>query len=138
MIDQEIAWKFKNKSVIVTGGTGMIGRQVVKKLCDAGAQVASVSLDKIETDPRAKKYFADLTDFKLCRDITKNADYVCHLAGIKGSVEVTRSKPASFLVPLLMMNTNLMEACRLNAVGKVVYFPSARFWQCRVCVTAFR
>ena len=86
--------------------------------------LASVSLDEMETDPRAEKLFGDLTDFKLCRDITKNTDYVCHIAGIKGSVEVTRAKPASFLVPLLMMNTNLMEACRQNAVGKVVYTSS--------------
>ena len=124
MIDQQIAWEFKNKNVIVTGGTGMIGRQVVEKLCDTGARVSSVSLDEIQTDPRAEKLSADLTDFKLCQDITKNVDYVCHIAGIKGSVEVTRSKPASFLIPLLMMNTNLLEACRLNAVGKVVYTSS--------------
>ena len=48
MIDQKVAWEFKGKSVVVTGGTGMIGRQVVEKLCDAGAQVASVSLDELE------------------------------------------------------------------------------------------
>ena len=124
MVNQQIAREFKDKKVIVTGGTGMIGRQVVEKLCDTGARVSSVSLDDIETDPRAENISADLTDFALCRDITENADYVCHIAGIKGSVEVTRSKPASFLIPLLMMNTNLLEACRLNAVRKVVYTSS--------------
>ena len=27
---------FNNKNIVVTGGTGLIGRSVVKKLCDLG------------------------------------------------------------------------------------------------------
>ena len=42
----------------------------------------------------------------------------------KGSIEVTKSKPASFFVPLLMINTNILEACRVNKVKKVVYTSS--------------
>ncbi|MEE3000650.1 MAG: NAD-dependent epimerase/dehydratase family protein [Pseudomonadota bacterium] len=124
MIDQKVSSEFEGKKVVVTGGTGLIGRQIVKKLCDMGSHVTSVSLDNIKTDQRAEEIFADLTDLSICCDITKNADYVCHVAGIKGSVDVTNAKPASFLVPLLMMNTNLLEACRLNEVYKVVYTSS--------------
>ncbi|MFH1718674.1 MAG: NAD-dependent epimerase/dehydratase family protein, partial [Planctomycetota bacterium] len=47
-----------------------------------------------------------------------------HVAGIKGSIDVTKTKPASFFVPLLMFNTNTLEACRLNKVRKVVYTSS--------------
>ena len=51
-------------------------------------------------------------------------DYVFHVAGIKGSIDVTKSKPASFFVPLLMFNTNVLEACRINRVEKLVYTSS--------------
>ena len=51
-------------------------------------------------------------------------DYVFHVAGIKGSVQVTLEKPASFFVPLLMFNTNVLEASRLNKVEKLVYTSS--------------
>jgi GDP-L-fucose synthase len=51
-------------------------------------------------------------------------DYVFHIAGIKGSIEVTKSKPASFFVPLLMFNTNILEAARLAGVEKLVYTSS--------------
>jgi GDP-L-fucose synthase len=51
-------------------------------------------------------------------------DYVFHLAGIKGSIEVTKTRPASFLVPMLMFNTNILEASRLNRVSKLVYTSS--------------
>jgi GDP-L-fucose synthase len=66
----------------------------------------------------------DLTSFEFCKDVTKGMDFVFHVAGIKGSIEVTVKKPASFFVPLLMFNTNVLEACRLNKVEKVVYTSS--------------
>lgn len=124
MIKDEVLRQFSGASAVVTGGTGMIGREVVRILCDAGASVKSVSLDRITVDPRAETVYGDLTDFAFCKQITQGADYVLQVAGIKGSVEVTKSKPASFFVPLLMMNTNLLEAARRNKARKVVYTSS--------------
>lgn len=124
MINGSVLKTFKNSNVLVTGGTGMIGRQVVQILCEAGAHVRIVSLDKLTVHPLAEHVFGDLIDFKFCKTITKDMDYVFHVAGIKGSIEVTKSRPASFFVPLLMMNTNVLEACRINKVQKVVYTSS--------------
>lgn len=124
MIKEDVLKEFNKTNVLVTGGTGLIGRQIVTILCDAGANVSSVSLDEIQVDSRAKHIFGDLTDYSFCKEITKNMDYVFHVAGIKGSIDVTKTKPASFFVPLLMFNTNMLEACRLNKVKKVVYTSS--------------
>ncbi len=115
---------FRNKKVIVTGGTGLIGRSVVNKLCDYEAKVTIISLDKINVDDRAQHVFGDLTDFNFCKKVSKNQDYALHMSGIKGSVKVTIEKPASFFVPLLMMNTNFLEACRQNLIKKLVYTSS--------------
>ncbi len=125
MLSKEFLKNFEGKKCLVTGGTGLIGRQVVEMLCDAGARVTIISLDKgIEVDERAIYLYADLTDFDSCKKMTIDKEYVFHIAGIKGSVKVTKEKPASFFVPLLMMNTNILEACRLNNVEKVVYTSS--------------
>lgn len=125
MIQDEVVRAAQGKSAIVTGGTGMIGREVVRLLCDAGAHVRSVSLDKIDgLDPRAEQVYGDLSDLTLCKALTKNTDWVFHVAGIKGSIDVTKSKPASFFVPLLMMNVNLLEAARLNGCERVLYTSS--------------
>ena len=124
MIRDEVLKAFANRNVLVTGGTGMIGRQIVDILCAADANVKVVSLDRIITNDRAEYIYGDLTDFKLCREVTSDMDFVFHVAGIKGSIEVTKTKPASFFVPLLMFNTNVLEACRLNKVRKVVYTSS--------------
>ncbi len=39
MIQQDILKNFRGKRILVTGGTGLIGRQVVGILCGAGARV---------------------------------------------------------------------------------------------------
>ncbi|MFH1309980.1 MAG: NAD(P)-dependent oxidoreductase [Candidatus Omnitrophota bacterium] len=124
MIKTDILKSFDKKNVLVTGGTGLIGRGIVKILCDAGSNVKIVSLDTIKVEDRAEHVLGDLTDFNLCKKLTKDMDFVFHIAGIKGSIEVTKQKPASFFVPLMMFNTNLLEACRINNVGKVVYTSS--------------
>lgn len=124
MIDVSILRSFEGKKVLVTGGTGLIGRQIVSILHDAGARVASVSLDNIKVIDDVEHVSGDLTSFEFCKKVTQDMDYVFHVAGIKGSIEVTTTKPASFFVPLLMMNTNVLEACRLNNIHKVVYTSS--------------
>lgn len=124
MIKEDVLKSFIGKTVLVTGGTGLIGRQIVNILCDTGAHVKVVSLDKININEKADHIYGDLTSFEFCNDITKEMNFVFHVAGIKGSVEVTKAKPASFFVPLLMFNTNMLEACRINKVQKMVYTSS--------------
>lgn len=115
---------FENKKVLVTGGTGLIGRFVVNKLCELNAEVTVVSLDELKLNSKAIYIKGDLTDFEFCKKISKNIDYAFHISGVKGSVKVTIEKPSSFFVPLIMMNTNFLEACRLNKVKRLVYTSS--------------
>jgi GDP-L-fucose synthase len=121
---EDIARELRGKKALVTGGTGMIGREVVRLLLDHDCEVVSASLDELSLDSRAKYVKGDLSDLKFCLDISSNVDFVFHVAGIKGSVVVTKEKPASFFVPLLMMNTNILEAARRNNVSKVLYTSS--------------
>ena len=102
----------------------MIGREVARMLVEAGAKVRVVSLDHVCISPKIEHVFGDLTDFSFCLKQTERMDCVFHLAGIKGSVEVTKSKPASFFVPLLMFNTNVLEAAQRNGVKNLVYTSS--------------
>lgn len=124
MIDKSVLKDFQKKKIIVTGGTGLIGRQVVNILSATGSQITIVALDKIKINHAVRYIHGDLSNFEFCKKVTKNADFVFHLAGVKGSIEVTKKKPASFFVPILMMNTNILEACRINRIKKVVYTSS--------------
>lgn len=120
---------YSGKNILITGGTGLIGRQVVEYLSDINCNIKVVSLDKFEIIPSGKKaninkIYGDLCDFNFCKEITNDIDFVFHIAGVKGSIDVTKKKPASFFVPLLMMNTNILESSRINKCEKLLYTSS--------------
>lgn len=110
--------------MLITGGSGLIGRQVADILCAAGAAVKIISLDRVRVNDKAEQVFGDLTSFDFCNDAVKGMDYVFHLAGVKGSALVSQNKLASHFVPTLMLNTNVLEACRVNQVAKAVFSSS--------------
>ncbi|MFC1760947.1 NAD-dependent epimerase/dehydratase family protein [Planctomycetota bacterium] len=124
MLDETLLENFKGQNVLVTGGTGMIGRQLVGILLEAGACVKSVSLDRITVDKRAEHIVGDLAEFSFCRDICRDMDYVCHVAGIGASVSSAKTRIARHFVPMLQMNTNMLEAARLAGARRVVFTSS--------------
>jgi nucleoside-diphosphate-sugar epimerase len=116
MIHEIILKEFNTKNVLVTGGSGLIGRQVVDILAAAGACIRSASLDRIIVNEKAENIVGDLTNLEFCKEIARDMDYIFHLAGIQGTVQTSSSKLASHFVPTLMMNTNMLEAARLSNV----------------------
>jgi len=116
---------FENRNVLVTGGTGMIGRQLVSLLADRGANVSVVSLDQPDGLPERVRFLkADLTYFDKCLKICEGMDYVFNLVGVKGSPKMCREQPADFMVPMLQFNTNMMEAARRQNVKWYLYTSS--------------
>ena len=91
---------FKNKNILVTGGKGMIGRSLV---------------DILQTKSPKNILVADLPDYDLrdrnvCKEICDGQDIIFHLAGIKGSPQRCMESPASFSVPMIQFNANMVEA----------------------------
>jgi GDP-L-fucose synthase len=121
MIKDEILKLFNGRNVLVTGGTGLIGRQVVNILSNANAHIKIISLDELNIDKRAVHVYGDLSSFELCKDVTKDMDFVFHMAGVQGTIQTSSSKLASHFVPMLMINTNILEAARINGIKKLVY-----------------
>ena len=63
MINNKIKNKFKNKKVIITGGTGLIGRQLTTILRKLKAKITVVSLDKYSTEKGVKHIVGGLVRF---------------------------------------------------------------------------
>ena len=114
---------FKNHNVLVTGGTGMIGRPLVRKLLNEGAILTIASIDKPNIDDEllkhAKFIYADLRNLEDCKKVVSGNEIVFHLAGIKGSPKLTQSQPATFFTNTMMFNLNMMEAARSAGVPKL-------------------
>lgn len=128
---------YEGKNVLVTGGTGLIGRPLVEMLLECGAKVRIASLDDpSRAHPAAEYYRVDLMDFDNCLKICEGIDYVFHLAGVKGSPAVVLKKAATILVSFLRFNTNVMEAARQCGVKRYlftstigVYAPAEVFYE---------
>src|SRR4051812_28600701 len=102
---------YSNKKILVTGGTGLIGRPLVEMLAAQGAKVTVVSLDDPSRAPKGCTFVkADLREFASCMEVCKGMDIVFQLAGVKGSPVMTAKRPASFFVPTMQFSINMMEA----------------------------
>lgn len=127
---------YRGKKVLVAGGTGTIGIPLVNLLLNKGAIVSVVANDD-ETLARSRlpeqiKYKKlDLTKKKSCELAVGDNQYVFNLIGIKGSVGIGETKVASYLVPMLRFQTNLMEAAfekkvtRFLFVGSICSYPQS-------------
>ena len=85
----------KNKRVLVTGGSGMIGRHLVDLLKkeDCKITIADLSEPTGIDDVEYKK--VDLTDYKSCVSVCKNQDIVFSLVGIKTSPKIIKERKYS-------------------------------------------
>ncbi len=102
---------FKDQNVLVTGGSGMIGRQLVNLLLEKGAKVYVADLnDPINMPSNIIFKKVDLRDFNSCKSICEGMDYVFSLVGIKASPKVTIEQPFDIMGPMLQFNTNIIEA----------------------------
>jgi GDP-L-fucose synthase len=82
-------------------------------LIERGAKVRIASLaDSSRVHPKAEFKQVNLTRFENYMEVYKGMNFVFHLAGIKGSPAMTMKKPASFFVPIISFNTNMMDVVR--------------------------
>ena len=100
------------KRILVTGGAGFLGRQVLDRLVKAGANP-----DKI-TVPRSRDY--DLCTMEACQQVVKNQDIIIHLAAHVGGIGLNREKPGELFYDNLMMGVQLIHAAYEAGIEKFV------------------
>jgi GDP-L-fucose synthase len=114
---------FKNKNILVAGGTGLVGIQLVKLLNSLGGHIYVASLDKNSFKKNeVKKFFnLDLKNIDNCLKITKNIDIVFNLLGVTGSPQTNIQRPATFMMSNLYCAINLLYAAQKNNVKRYLY-----------------
>jgi GDP-L-fucose synthase len=104
---------WSDKRILVTGGAGFLGSFVVEKLI----KEKNVN-PKAMVVPRSKDM--DLRIWENCVKVVKDVDIVLHLAGKGGGIGYNRRYSATLFYDNILMNTQLMEAARLEEVEKFV------------------
>ncbi|MDP3731065.1 MAG: NAD-dependent epimerase/dehydratase family protein [bacterium] len=114
---------FKGKYVLVAGGTGMVGRQLVEILIDRGAHLWVASMDdKSRAHPEITAFFkTDLRIYSNCRRVCLGMDMVFNLLGVKGSPAVTDKYPEKFFYHTVMLNAQLMHAAAECGIKEYLY-----------------
>src|SRR3989344_5129818 len=98
--------------IVITGGSGFLGKQVQKQLEKRGARPETFVI------PRSKNY--DLRKIDACQKLVSGADLVIHLAAKVGGIGYNKKFPGELFFDNAMMGINMIEASRLANVKKVV------------------
>jgi len=115
------------KKCLVTGGTGMIGREVCRLLVEEKAIVTSVSLELPEDEAKIKgvTYLVDdLTESGVCDRLASIHDTIFHVAGTKGNPGVSKSRVSAFYTPMLQMGMNIVSSAIKYNIQTLVFVSS--------------
>ncbi|MFQ5607123.1 MAG: NAD-dependent epimerase/dehydratase family protein [Candidatus Zixiibacteriota bacterium] len=120
---------FKGKRVLVTGGAGFVGSNLVRAVFDAGGQV--IVLDDLFTGDRGnidsdidyEFIEGSVADQKLVFEQLKRADYVAHLAA--RNIIISTRDPREDFSTNIGGTLNVLLAARENPNVRVVYTSSA-------------
>ena len=116
------------KNYLVVGGGGFIGGHLIEKLIMQGHSVMAADIKPLDLwfqkFDQSKNYSLDMQEIENCLSMTKNIDYVFNLACNMGGIGFIENNKAECMLSVLI-NTNLLRACKVNKVEKYFYSSSA-------------
>jgi GDP-L-fucose synthase len=117
---------FHNKKVLVTGGAGFVGVNLIKRLLSEGAIVRSTLYikDEVLVDNRIEYIRVDLRNEQDCFTVTKDIDYVFMCAANTSGANVIENTPMVHLTPNVIMNMQMLQAAYSENVKKFLFISS--------------
>jgi len=104
--------RLENKKILVTGGAGFLGRQVIAQLQQAGADPDKITVTRSQD--------CDLRSLENCQRAVTQQDIVIHLAAHVGGIGLNREKPAELFYDNLIMGAQLIHESYQAGVEKFV------------------
>ncbi|WP_312604558.1 UDP-N-acetylglucosamine 4,6-dehydratase/5-epimerase [Kosakonia cowanii] len=119
---------FKNKVLLITGGTGSFGNAVLRRFLETDiAEIRIFSRDEKKQDDMRKKYnsnklkfyIGDVRDYNSISNATRGVDFIYHAAALK-QVPSCEFHPMEAVKTNVLGTENVLEAAINNEVKRVV------------------
>ena len=129
-ISKEIKNAYKNKNILVTGGTGSIGLALVKQLISCKPKAIKVltndensifdSTNIIGENNSIKYILGDIRDKDRCQLSLRNVDIVFHAAAMK-HIDICEENPFDAIKTNVIGTSNMLETSILEGISKFVF-----------------
>lgn len=120
------------KKVLITGGAGFIGKELVNQLTQKGYKVL-VADDLSKFGPKSKPdcdfIKIDLTNKNATLKIFRGIDYCIHLASKIGGIGYIHKHPATILSENNKIHSSVFEAAYVNGIKRIVYVSSSMVFE---------
>ena len=119
---------FKNKKILITGGTGSLGRALTKRLLAEKVDVIrifsrnenkQVTMQSEFNDDRLRFLIGDIRDFARLQRALDGIDIVFHAAALK-HVPVVEYNPFEAINTNVIGSRNVVEACLSENIDRVI------------------
>ena len=119
---------FKDKTILITGGTGSLGQALTKRLLEMGPKAIrifsrneskQIEMENIFKDDRLRFFLGDVRDLPRLNKAVEDVDFVFHAAALK-HVPKIEYNPFEAIKTNILGSENIINACLINNVEKAV------------------
>lgn len=116
----------KDSRVLVAGGAGFVGANLIMRLLSLGARVRATLHRKgpVILDQRIEYIKSDLTQMEGCKEAVAGMDHVFLCAANTSGAAVIASTPLVHVTPNILMNSQMLEAAYFARVKKFIWLSS--------------
>ncbi|MCX5699146.1 MAG: NAD-dependent epimerase/dehydratase family protein [Candidatus Omnitrophica bacterium] len=117
---------FSNRNVLVAGGSGFIGSNLINRFFSLGANIRATihKKDPVVINDKIEYIGCDLLKMKDCRKIVEGMHYVFMCAANTSGAAVIASTPLVHVTPNIIMNSQILEAAYMAKVKKFIFLSS--------------
>lgn len=117
---------FNKKKVLIAGGTGFIGINLINRMLSLGANVRATIHRKspVIRDERIDYVTCDLLSMEDCKKVVADMDYVFMCAANTSGAAVIAATPLVHVTPNIIMNAQVLEAAYFAKIKKFIFLSS--------------